>query len=129
MLEHNSYIKTAPSVLDAFSAVLEKKLQYNRELGERDLVILTHEIGIEDVAGKKKTHFSTLALYGSPDGYSAMAKTVGLPAAIGTELILEGALNKFKGCVAPVHAEIYNPVLERLHGEGIKIVDTVVDRE
>lgn len=32
--------------------------------------------------------------YGDPNGYSAMAKTVGLPAAMGTELLLSGTKEK-----------------------------------
>jgi hypothetical protein len=36
------------------------------------------------------TKTSTLIAYGEPKGYSAMALTVGIPAAIGADLILQG---------------------------------------
>lgn len=61
--------------------------------------------------------------YGDPQRYSAMAKTVGFPAAIATEMILKGEYTR-KGVVAPMTRDIYEPMIERLHREGIQFKET-----
>jgi saccharopine dehydrogenase-like NADP-dependent oxidoreductase len=48
-----------------------------------------------------------------------MAKTVGYPAALGAELILQGQL-KGKGVIAPVMMEAFDPILKRLKDCGIE---------
>ena len=55
-----------------------------------------------------------LAHYGSekPDGYTAMASTVGFPAAIATRMVLDNEIQK-KGMVLPFTRDIYKPMLER----------------
>ncbi|RDW64225.1 saccharopine dehydrogenase-2 [Coleophoma crateriformis] len=70
--------------LDTLCATLEKKMQF--EEGERDLVMLQHKFEIEHKDGKKETRTSTLCEYGAPvgsNGYSAMAKLVGVPCGVG----------------------------------------------
>lgn len=67
--------------LDTLCATLEKKMQYQPH--ERDMVMLQHKFGIEHKNGDKETRTSTLCEFGVPGGYSAMAKTVGVPAEIG----------------------------------------------
>ena len=56
---------------------------------------------------------------GIPGGDSAMARTVSLPVAIATRLILEGKIT-LRGSVLPIYPEIYNPILEELKEFGIK---------
>ncbi|KAJ7377653.1 hypothetical protein OS493_027731 [Desmophyllum pertusum] len=56
--------------------------------------------------------------YGDPHGHSAMARTVGLPVAIATKMVLDGDL-KAKGVVRPLSREIYKPMLKLLKVEGI----------
>ena len=78
----------------------------------------------------------TLVEYGEPNGLSAMAKTVGIPAGIAAKLILEGTYVaiqmvticmyvstrwlagkiKHKGIVLPLTKDIYQPILEELNG-------------
>src|SRR5690606_19695184 len=62
---------------------------------------------------------STLLVYGEVDGYSAMAKTVGLPVAITALMILDGEV-KQRGVLGPFLPEIYLPVMEKLKAEGIQ---------
>jgi hypothetical protein len=62
---------------------------------------------------------STLIDYGIPHGDSAMARTVGLPPAIGTKLILERKIDK-AGVYVPVEPDIYIPVLQELKGLDIE---------
>ena len=68
---------------------------------------------------------STLELYGEPGGYSAMAKTVGIPCGIATQLVLDGVLNKV-GVQAPYSMDIVKPIMELLEAEGIGMVERVL---
>ena len=57
-----------------------------------------------------------------------MARTVGLPAAIGVRMILDGKIT-LTGVQIPVLPEIYNPVLDELERLGIAFEEkTVVKR-
>jgi alpha-aminoadipic semialdehyde synthase len=56
-------------------------------------------------------------------GYTIMAKTVGLTAAIATRLMIEGKISK-RGVISPVHKEIYEPCLKELEKHGIIMVET-----
>jgi saccharopine dehydrogenase (NADP+, L-glutamate forming) len=105
------------SALDVLGALMLEKLQY--EEGERDMIILEHtfEASYPDKGREKIT--STLVDYGIPGGDSSMARTVGLPAAIGTKLILEGKINE-RGVHIPVKPAIYVPILEELKGMDIR---------
>jgi saccharopine dehydrogenase-like NADP-dependent oxidoreductase len=111
-----------PTVLDALVHLLWSKLQYKP--GERDMIILQHKFDILR-GGKASTILATLVDYGVPDGDSAMSRTVGLPAAIASDLILTGAL-RLTGVHTPVHMEIYEPVLKRLADMGLKFTETVL---
>lgn len=52
-----------------------------------------------------------------------MARCVGYPAAIATQLVLDGKLNGFYGVRRPDFKEAYEPVLEALEKEGISLKD------
>ncbi len=91
---------------------------------ERDMVVLHHEFVAEwPQASSPKPQaeriYSTLIAFGEPDGDSAMARTVSLPAAIGVRMILQGEL-KLTGVQIPVVPEIYEPVLAELARLGIE---------
>ena len=66
---------------------------------------------------------STMIDFGIPHGYTSMARTVGLPSAIGVRLVLEGKV-QLTGVQAPVMPEIYEPVLDELESLGIRFVET-----
>ena len=97
-----------------------EKLQY--EPGERDMIILEHTFVASYPDGKKEKITSTLVDYGIPGGDSSMARTVGLPPAIGTKLILEGKIQEL-GVHIPVTPAIYIPILEELKGMGIAFTE------
>ncbi len=99
------------SALDILGAKMLEKLQY--EKGERDMIILQHSFEASYPDGKEEKVTSTLIDFGIPDGDSSMARTVGLPPAIGTKLILEGKI-KERGVHIPVSPDIYIPILEEL---------------
>jgi len=144
-LTSNSEILTSPpslgdvgsvSVIDTFCSLLEKKLMFKES--ERDLVILHHIFDIQWPKGRQEKRLSTLISYGGDGGklnkktggggaggWSAMSRTVGLPAAIATQLILDGAI-KSKGVITPVTSELYIPILDSLKKEGIECVEKTV---
>lgn len=62
---------------------------------------------------------ATFIEYGVSNGYTAMSKTVGLPAAIAAKLILTDVL-KIRGCRIPTNPDIYKPVLAELEKFGMK---------
>ena len=104
------------SALDIIGALMLEKLQY--ETGERDMIVLEHTFVASYPDGKKEKITSTLVDYGISGGDSSMARTVGLPAAIGTKLILEGKIQEV-GVHIPITPAIYVPILEELKGMGI----------
>lgn len=108
--------------LDCLCANMEKKMQY--EQGERDFVMLQHKFEIEWANGKREMRTSTLCEYGEPegsDGYSAMAKLVGVPCAVAVLMVLDGEI-KDKGILAPVTPELSEPIRVKLQKEyGIEL--------
>ena len=100
---------------DVLQFALEKKLPLLRD--EKDMVVMVHEIEYSTGETKYK-ETSTLLVKGENDQHTAMAKTVGLPLAIATKLILNGVI-KTKGLKIPVTSDIYNPVLDELEEHGI----------
>lgn len=110
--------------LDTLCATLEELMQY--EEGERDLVCLQHKFGIEWADGTTETRTSTLVDYGDVNGYSSMAKLVGVPCAIATQQILDGTLSK-KGLLAPMSSEINDPIMKTLKDKyGIFLVEKTI---
>ena len=99
------------SSLNILGAKMLEKLQY--EEGERDMIILKHQFIASYPGDKKEKITSTLIDFGIPHGDSSMARTVGLPAAISTRLILEGKIEE-TGVHIPVTPEIYIPLLQEL---------------
>ena len=85
--------------------------------GDKDLLVMLHQFEYED-QGKVKKLQSHLCLTGKNEMETAMALTVGLPAAIGACLILRGKM-PLTGVHIPVLPEIYEPVLEELRLQGV----------
>ena len=111
--------------LDTLCASLEEKCQY--EPGERDMVMLQHKFGIEWADGKTETRTSTLCDYGDPNGYSSMAKLVGVPCAVACMQVLEGKINK-KGVIAPITWDVAEPLLMELKDKyGIELTEKTLD--
>jgi saccharopine dehydrogenase (NADP+, L-glutamate forming)/spermidine synthase len=99
------------SPLNILGAKMLEKLQY--EEGERDMIMLQHQFIASYPGDKKEKITSTLIDFGIPHGDTSMGRTVGLPAAISTKLILEGKIEK-TGVHIPVTPEIYIPILQEL---------------
>ena len=109
----------AKSPLDVLAGRMLEKMKYGP--GERDMLIMQHEF-IAKYSDRTERTTSTMIDYGIPNGDSSMSRTVGLPAAIATRLILEGKIN-LTGVQVPVMPEIYEPVLAELESMGIKFTE------
>ena len=88
------------------------------------MVAMHHEFGIKWSNGSHENHLSTMIAYGDPNSYSAMAKTVGYPAAIASDMVLKGQIRQ-TGVFAPLSKDIYVPMIKKLHAEGIKFVERI----
>lgn len=107
--------------LDTLCATLEEKMQFGEN--ERDLVILQHKFGIEWADKTTEIRTSTLVEYGTPGGYSAMAKLVGVPCAVAVKQILNGTITK-PGIHAPVTPEFAYTLLDELKKDyGIELIE------
>ncbi len=101
--------------------ILKNKLPLGA--GQRDMVILKHQLDIEYEDERPAERIvSTMIVKGEIDGFTAMSKTVGMPAAIVAKLILQDKLNLI-GSQIPTHPSIYEPVLAELEQEGISFVE------
>ncbi|KAJ2842715.1 hypothetical protein IWW36_005807 [Coemansia brasiliensis] len=122
MLGPNQARISAPTALDTLSQILQSSLKFKP--GERDMVCLFHEFGIEEPDGSYNVQTSSLVAYGDAEsGETAMARTVGVPAAIATRLLLEGKVQTH-GVLRPTIPEIYQPLLERLGHMGMHFMET-----
>ncbi len=106
------------STLDIFGNRLMRLMMYRP--GERDLVVLKHVFGVCYPDGSREEIRSMLVETGEPWGDTAMARTVSLPAAIATRLILNGGIS-VRGVQIPIWREIYEPVLEELAERGVRM--------
>uniref|UniRef100_A0A667XWI9 Aminoadipate-semialdehyde synthase n=1 Tax=Myripristis murdjan TaxID=586833 RepID=A0A667XWI9_9TELE len=91
------------------------------ESGERDMIIMRNDVGLRHPTGELETKHISLVVYGDNGGFSAMAKTVGYPAAIAARMLLDGEIST-KGLVVPMTRDVYGPALRRLKDEGLQFV-------
>ena len=122
---------------DALVALLGRRLPLPP--GVRDMVLLHHELdvvypAVGDGAARRQRIRSTFTHYGDGGGdggsgvapITAMARGVGLPAALGVELLLSGTINR-RGVVIPVTADLYDPILDAMAEHGMVFEETVED--
>jgi saccharopine dehydrogenase-like NADP-dependent oxidoreductase len=112
---------TSKAPIDALCDSMAASMAY--AAGERDMIVLRHEFGVVLRNGGTSRRFATLIAFGEPGGDSAMARTVSLPAAVATRLILDGKIAA-TGVRIPVEPEIFEPVLHALEPAGITFVET-----
>ncbi|MEM7675632.1 MAG: saccharopine dehydrogenase C-terminal domain-containing protein [Myxococcota bacterium] len=86
--------------------------------GQKDMVILHHEIEAKGPDGDAGTYRSTLVHRGEPSGITAMARTVGLPSAIAARLLMTDAFPR-RGALIPTDRSVYEPVLMELASYGL----------
>ena len=103
-------------------AICEKKWTLGAE--DKDMIVMQHQFEYLQNGEQKKLN-SSLVVFGDDPRYTSMAKTVGLPVAIATKLILSGAI-KSTGVKIPTTKDIYIPVLKELEENGINFVEELV---
>ncbi|MFM9825612.1 saccharopine dehydrogenase family protein [Flavobacterium sp.] len=99
--------------------ILEKILTdtWTLQPKEKDMIVMYHKLGFE-LNGKKKQIDSKMVYIGEDQTYTAMAKTVGLPVAMATLLILNGKITT-PGVQIPIREEVYLPILKELEEYGV----------
>lgn len=99
--------------------ILEKILtdSWALEPNDKDMIVMYHKFGYE-LNGEKKQIDSKMVCIGDDQTYTAMAKTVGLPVAMATLLILNGKITT-PGVQLPIKKEVYEPILKELEEYGV----------
>ncbi|MFM1878619.1 MAG: hypothetical protein RLZZ241_1485 [Bacteroidota bacterium] len=99
--------------------ILQEILENSWTLGaeDRDMIVMYHKFGYEK-DGQKHQIDSNMVVLGENRRLTAMAKTVGLPVAMATLLVLNTRV-KQTGVVIPIFEEIYAPILTELARYGI----------
>nr|GMC55784.1 alpha-aminoadipic semialdehyde synthase [Ipomoea batatas] len=111
------------SAFDVTCSRMEERLTYTE--GEKDMVLLHHEVVVDFPDGQTETHQATLLEFGrTNDGRTttAMAITVGLPAAIGALLLLSQKI-KATGVLRPTDAEVYVPSIRFKVGREDRVAE------
>jgi len=127
--------KKIPLVNASPAEILQNLLERKWKLEEhdKDMIVMQHQFEFitpnigkhTSLLGKEsggRSIISSLVVKGEDQIYTAMAKTVGLPLAITTKLILQGKI-KARGVVIPTIKEIYEPLLSELESFGIKFAE------
>jgi saccharopine dehydrogenase-like NADP-dependent oxidoreductase len=112
----------AETPIDILTARMQAKMAY--EPGERDMLIMQHEF-VAEYPERKEAITSTMIDFGIPFGDTSMSRTVGLPAAIASRMILQGEISGISGVHRPLIPEIYEPVLAELEQLGISLEEKV----
>ncbi|MDA9563943.1 saccharopine dehydrogenase NADP-binding domain-containing protein [Flavobacteriales bacterium] len=99
--------------------ILEEK--WSLDPDDKDMLVMWHKFGFE-LNGKKVQKESSMVCIGDDQTFTAMAKTVGIPVAIATKLILNKVITT-PGVHVPVTKEIYNPMLQELSDFGIRFAE------
>lgn len=110
------YQETTPFEISSDRMIKRMMLHNN----ERDVVLLQHIILASYPNGSREVIKSSMIDYGSPSTNTAIARTVALPAAIATRMILEDKI-MLNGVYRPVLPQIYVPILNELKSLGIKM--------
>jgi saccharopine dehydrogenase-like NADP-dependent oxidoreductase len=99
--------------------ILQKILENKWELAtdDKDMIVMQHIFEYK-LANKNHKLTSSMVVIGDNTKATAMAKTVGLPLAIGAKLFLEGKIN-LTGVQVPVNPQVYEPILAELVTMGI----------
>ena len=94
---------------------------------DKDMIVMWHKIGfVKD--GQKHVTESSMVVKGDDQDNTAMAKTVGLPLAIATHMILDGKIRE-RGVLLPLLKDIYEPVLTELANNGISFNEKTYEVE
>ena len=111
--------KTIPLKNATPAQILQKILEDSWTLAEddKDMIVMYHKFGYE-LDGKKHQIDANTVVMGENRIHTAMAKTVGLPVAIATLMILNKKISA-PGVQIPINKSVYEPILSELKEYGI----------
>lgn len=111
--------KTIPLKNATPAQMLQKILEDSWTLADtdKDMIVMYHKFGYE-LNGKKLQIDANMVVTGESSTHTAMARTVGLPVAIATLLILNKKITA-PGVQIPIKKEVYQPILSELATNGI----------
>jgi saccharopine dehydrogenase (NADP+, L-glutamate forming) len=107
---------------DILLNILSEKWKMEDE--DKDMVVMQHEIEYLFKGATNKL-VSGLVVKGEDSNFSAMAKTVGLPMAILTELLMNKMIVAPTGVLIPTMPAIYRPILKRLEKYNIGFSESI----
>ena len=109
------------------AATLQHLLEAKWKLGpeDKDLVVMWHRFRYA-LAGAQREIQASLTVIGQDQRHTAMARTVGLPIAIGCKLVLNGKIDD-RGVLLPLKPVIYDPILNELEKLGIAFQEEDVE--
>jgi saccharopine dehydrogenase-like NADP-dependent oxidoreductase len=109
---------------EAMVELLNRKLRLGAE--GRDMIVLQHDLVVRypDEGSRRERIVATLLAFGEPGGFTAMARTVGMPAAVASELILTDRI-PLTGCQVPTHPALYRPILGELEARDLRMTEEV----
>ena len=105
--------------------ILEKK--WSMKPDDKDMIVMWHKIGFIK-NGQKFVTESSMVVKGDDQHNTSMAKTVGLPLAIATRMILENKITE-RGVLLPLSKDVYEPVLSELDKNGISFKEKTYEVE
>lgn len=108
-------IKNA-SPAEVLQHLFEKK--WLLEPNDKDMIVMRHLFKF----GENEMIESSMVVLGDDVHQTAMSKTVGLPIAIATKLILNNQI-KDRGVLLPMSADIFEPILRELENFGIHFIE------
>lgn len=124
LIEQKLIPSTCKTAFDVTCLRMEEKLAYSGT--EQDMALLYHEIEVEFPESREmEKHQAILLGFGKTEKgrtISAMALTVGVPAAIGALLLLANKI-KTRGILRPIEPEVYVPALDIMQAYGITLLE------
>lgn len=90
--------------------------------GTRDLVVLHHDI--EAHFGSRRQRWLSTFTHLGDERFTAMARTVGHPLALGVKLLATGQLTR-GGLLSPTEPEIFRPILRELELSGLSFSEKI----
>ena len=122
------FAETKIDVKDASPAQILQKIcedKWTLSAEDKDMIVMQHQFEYT-LDGVNKKLNSSFVVFGDNQRDTAMAKTVGLPVAIATKLILNGEITSV-GVKIPTTKDIYIPVLKELAENGINFVEEEIN--
>lgn len=125
MLRWSGFFDETPVGLDGgtpaqiLEHILNKRWALKKD--DKDQIVMWHRFRYNFQGAQREIQASLVAT-GFNDVYTAMSKTVGLPLAIATRLIVTNRIAG-RGVMIPTTREFYDPVLSELSAFGITLIE------